>query len=171
MEIKIGNATVTVHGHHYDGEGRMVFQYTIKGDGLDHSGLDLKSGVGVSMEDADGMESLLSFLTAAAESYRYAMTTGRDGENSDLFPSEVVEWAYQHADELFVAEYELSEPSVPAGYEVFHDNDMVDEDGNLMPAGWYWWSCQPGCLPDGDPMGPFPTEKEAIRDCRDGLGG
>lgn len=27
--------------------------------------------------------------------------------------------------------------------------------------GWYWWSCEPGCLPDGDPDGPYPTRKEA----------
>lgn len=28
--------------------------------------------------------------------------------------------------------------------------------------GWYWQACWPGCLPDGDPMGPFPTEQAAI---------
>lgn len=28
--------------------------------------------------------------------------------------------------------------------------------------GFYWQACWPGCLPDGDPMGPFPTEQEAI---------
>ena len=30
--------------------------------------------------------------------------------------------------------------------------------------GWYWWSCQPGCLPDGEPSGPFETEQDAIKD-------
>jgi len=30
--------------------------------------------------------------------------------------------------------------------------------------GWYWQACQPGCLPDGDPMGPFPSESDAIAD-------
>lgn len=59
--------------------------------------------------------------------------------------------------------------SVPQGYEVFYDKAMADEDGGIMPAGWYWWSCQPGCLPDGDPMGPFDTEDEAIADLCDGL--
>lgn len=67
--------------------------------------------------------------------------------------------------------------SVPQGYEVFHfDGVRVaegdcwgDEDGNAMPAGWYWWSCQPGCLPDGDPTGPFDTEDEAIADLKAGL--
>jgi hypothetical protein len=31
-------------------------------------------------------------------------------------------------------------------------------------AGWYWQACFPGCLPDSDPMGPFPTEEEAMAD-------
>lgn len=34
-------------------------------------------------------------------------------------------------------------------------------------GGWYWWSCFPGCLPDGDPMGPFETEAEAVADAQD----
>jgi hypothetical protein len=37
------------------------------------------------------------------------------------------------------------------------------------PAGWYWWSCFPGCLPDGDPMGPFETEEDALADAREGI--
>ena len=33
--------------------------------------------------------------------------------------------------------------------------------------GWYWWPCFPGCLPDGDPSGPFENEQEAIKDATD----
>ena len=33
--------------------------------------------------------------------------------------------------------------------------------------GWYWWSCFPGCLPDGDPVGPFATEDKALADARE----
>ena len=35
--------------------------------------------------------------------------------------------------------------------------------------GWYWWACLPGCLPDGEPMGPFATERDAIADARAGF--
>ncbi len=35
-----------------------------------------------------------------------------------------------------------------------------------MDAGWYWQACFPGCLPDGDPVGPFETEQEAIDDAQ-----
>ena len=33
--------------------------------------------------------------------------------------------------------------------------------------GYYYWFCFPGCLPDGDPVGPFKTAALAIADCRD----
>ena len=50
--------------------------------------------------------------------------------------------------------------------------DHADEY-TITQAGWYWWSCFPGCLPnagwlvDGDASGPFMTEAEAIADAQD----
>lgn len=41
-------------------------------------------------------------------------------------------------------------------------------EGECGGSGWYWWSCFPGCLPDGDPVGPFETEAEALADAQDG---
>jgi hypothetical protein len=46
----------------------------------------------------------------------------------------------------------------------------MDDDPNDSPAGWYWWSCSPGCLPDGDPCGPFESEAAALMDARDHMG-
>lgn len=53
--------------------------------------------------------------------------------------------------------------------EVFYleDGEQVDEFGEALPAGWYWWACLPGCLPDSDPHGPFDTEEEALADAQD----
>lgn len=34
-------------------------------------------------------------------------------------------------------------------------------------VGWYWQSCSPGCLPDGDPNWPFESEELALSDARD----
>jgi hypothetical protein len=59
-------------------------------------------------------------------------------------------------------------------FKVFHhdgvrtspDDCWADSDGNPMPAGWYWWACFPGCMPDSDPHGPFDTEAEATADAR-----
>jgi hypothetical protein len=57
-------------------------------------------------------------------------------------------------------------------FEVFHktaeeignewDSSRIGSDG--PQSGWYWWACFPGCLPDGDPTGPFETEQAAIDD-------
>ena len=38
----------------------------------------------------------------------------------------------------------------------------VEESGTT--GGWFWWSCFPGCLPDGPAMGPFTTKQEALAD-------
>jgi hypothetical protein len=43
----------------------------------------------------------------------------------------------------------------------------VDDEPN--EPGWYWWACFPGCMPEGDAMGPFDTEEDALADARDGV--
>lgn len=46
------------------------------------------------------------------------------------------------------------------------DVEVWEEDG----AGWYWWNCFPGCLPDSDPSGPFDSEAAALADARESAG-
>jgi hypothetical protein len=44
---------------------------------------------------------------------------------------------------------------------------LIEALGTTLPSiktGWYWWSCFPGCLPDGGAFGPFTTESDAISD-------
>lgn len=41
---------------------------------------------------------------------------------------------------------------------------LVSECG--ITGGWFWQPCFPGCLPDGDPIGPFETRDEAIKDAQ-----
>lgn len=43
---------------------------------------------------------------------------------------------------------------------------LIAQEG--ITGGWYWWSCFPGCLPDGEPMGPFATQAEALADAQEG---
>jgi hypothetical protein len=47
-------------------------------------------------------------------------------------------------------------------------NDIADNTSHGDHVGWYWWACFPGCLPDGEPIGPFPTKAEALADAQDG---
>jgi hypothetical protein len=74
------------------------------------------------------------------------------------------------------------EPTALPDVEVFHHDctDSADPcpepfahceacaDFECGGIGWYWQSCFPGCLPDGDPCGPFETEAEALADAREG---
>jgi hypothetical protein len=56
-------------------------------------------------------------------------------------------------------------------FEVFFETDNGVEfipEADYLAEGYYWRACFPGCLPDGDPSGPFDTEEEAIRDAQDG---
>lgn len=43
---------------------------------------------------------------------------------------------------------------------------MIKEHG--IKGGWFWWYCQPGCLPEGDGFrfGPFETAAEAKADAQ-----
>lgn len=36
------------------------------------------------------------------------------------------------------------------------------EDNEALGAGWFYWCCFPGCLPEGDPIGPFMTWGDAF---------
>mgnify|MGYP001809887079 CR=1 FL=1 len=47
-------------------------------------------------------------------------------------------------------------------FETFHQAAPPAEPG------WYWWACFPGCIPDGDPVGPFANEVDAISDTNEG---
>lgn len=44
-------------------------------------------------------------------------------------------------------------------YEVY---EIPGQFPDGLAPGWYWWVCWPGCLPDGDAVGPFATEQMAI---------
>lgn len=49
------------------------------------------------------------------------------------------------------------------GIEIFYldEQEAGEMFGEGGEEGWYWWACFPGCLPDGEPNGPFPTEYDA----------
>jgi hypothetical protein len=63
-----------------------------------------------------------------------------------------------------------SDPHALPNIEVFYAGaGELEIEGADEPseAGYYWWACFPGCMPDGDAMGPFPTEAEALADAQD----
>lgn len=106
--LKIGkDSYISIAYGHTNGEGRMCYSIWIDIGEKEFYVDDLKSGCRGS-DLQEGMTSLLSFLGAAADAYRYEMG-GRKSDNSDLFVPEVVEWAYQNSDEISMLAYEISE--------------------------------------------------------------
>jgi hypothetical protein len=50
-------------------------------------------------------------------------------------------------------------------------NDRTQTRYTGLRTGWYWQAGFPGCLPDGEPNGPFTTEDNAWLDLYDVAGG
>ena len=45
------------------------------------------------------------------------------------------------------------------------DDDMaLDDWRDPEIPGWYWHACFPGCMPDGEPVGPFAYSQQAHED-------
>lgn len=57
-------------------------------------------------------------------------------------------------------------PDVETFELTFENTKNFGAEGEPPGPGWYWWSCFPGCLPDGEPTGPFDTEAEALADAQ-----
>lgn len=65
-----------------------------------------------------------------------------------------------------LAEGMSSEPPEDAADSAEYEEERQREAEDL--AGWYWWTCCPGCLPDSEASGPFETEMEANEDAGGG---
>lgn len=63
----------------------------------------------------------------------------------------------------FIVEGSMAGPRLPDAEAFF----IGPREVKGMNTGWYWWACFPGCLPDGEPTGPFGTEYGAIKDARE----
>lgn len=62
-----------------------------------------------------------------------------------------------------------NDPHALPDIEVFYmTRGEARTNGWTAGAGWYWWACFPGCMPDGDATGPFKTEAEALEDAQEG---
>ncbi len=109
--VQIGKAFISIELAGSNSEGRTKYLCHIDRPGKRSVTIDdLKSGCGGGSLQ-EGMESLLSFLGACAESY--PMRHGERGENYDLFPPSIAEWAYYNSDEISMLQLEISEASEP----------------------------------------------------------
>ena len=109
--VQIGNAFISLGNGPRNSEGRTEYGCFIDLPGYSHEVTDLRSGC-QGGDITEGMASLLSFLGAAADSYRCAGCDWdriTEDDNATLFPREVVEWAYQNSDEIYMIQMEIEE--------------------------------------------------------------
>lgn len=76
--------------------GRYRYRYFIDTQTFEHTD-NVISSPRYNLQEA--LSTLLSFLSAASEAYQSTLT-GRYSDNADLFPQNVMEWAYQNSDEI-----------------------------------------------------------------------
>jgi hypothetical protein len=55
------------------------------------------------------------------------------------------------------------DPHTGGSVEIFYADRGLARSFGTPNAGWYFWSCLPGCLPDGPPKGPFTSSYLAYR--------
>jgi hypothetical protein len=56
------------------------------------------------------------------------------------------------------------DPHTGETIEVFYADRSLAMSFGARNAGWFHWSCQRGCLPEGLPVGPFGSSYLAYRD-------
>ncbi len=66
------------------------------------------------------------------------------------------------------ADDEHALPDVEVFFRGANECVWTDEQGEQHDdgAGWFYWYCFPGCLPDSDPVGPFISSAAALADAR-----
>lgn len=103
--VRVGDAFISIEPTgRRDSAGRTIWRYIDRGS-EEHTGEDLRTHGG----RQEALESLLTFLSAAAESYAYTLRTSRRSDNENLFPAMVTEWAHQYSNEISMLAYDLEE--------------------------------------------------------------
>lgn len=80
---------------------------------------------------------------------------------------ETFQAAFAYCNECHSLSYEIAAPT--AGYSKPCEDRECQMDEvrvKLDRFGWFYWICQPGCLPDSEPFGPFESEEAALKDAR-----
>ena len=107
--VKIGPDFISIETNGQESNGRTRYVATFDIAGNEYQETDLRSGC-QGGDEREGMASLLSFLSAAAESYRYrGGFTDNPDDSCTLFSRPVVEWAAQNSDDIGMLSIEMEE--------------------------------------------------------------
>jgi hypothetical protein len=55
------------------------------------------------------------------------------------------------------------DPQTGDSVEIFYADGALAASFGTRDAGWFWWTCQPSCVPEDLPTGPFATSYAAYR--------
>lgn len=129
------------------------------------------AGVGDNPRENDGMAAIYFWLSEKASEWYYenAQDIFEEWQEKQLANVEIFEVT---AEQFLTAESgtwqaDLLATAVKESLSVGYDQAEVDPATEIASeglAGFYWWTCLPGCLPDSDAFGPFETEEEARQD-------
>jgi len=144
-----------------DQDGRNVYSYTVRcktDNELLLEGESLRSGCWTQDEPdcKEMIATLATFLQPGHGCY--------DSPAEAEFAERYGETLWSEVQDSFLGYHQL--PGL-GSVEIFHrykSNPNIDQDGEFPADGIYWQSCFPGCLPDGDPVGPFDTPFQAYQD-------
>ena len=104
--VRFKDSMISIEYGSMTDDNRQAYTVHIDAPDFSYTFHDLHSGVGGG-DLQNGLESALSFLSAAGEDYRIHM--GENPSEEELFPVHVCEWAYQNSDELSMMQYVLEE--------------------------------------------------------------
>lgn len=107
--LKIGDSTLRLLDSWVTADDRDRVKFLLAAPEFKYVDDQLRSGVGGFRGTVEIFESFLSFLSAAVESAEYEMRMGLQGENTDLLPKHVVEWALEHKDAIEMAICEITD--------------------------------------------------------------
>ncbi len=112
--LKIGDSTLHLTDVQLAEQGRDQATFLLVTPEFEYVDDKLRSGVGGFQSTVSIFESFLGFMQAAIEAAEYEMRTGRESDNSGLFPKHVVEWALEHKDAIEMAICDITdEDGVP----------------------------------------------------------
>lgn len=86
---------------------------------------------------------------------------------------EIFQWTaeeYAAQDEELIAEFMKRREFRFAGFNSRDREAMLAAivEETKITGGWFWWSCFPGCMPDGPANGPFESSALALADAQGG---
>lgn len=106
--LKIGDSTLHLIGTEVSKENRDRATFLLVTPEFEYEDGQLYSGSGGFRSTVEAFDAFLSFLEAAAEAEEYAVRTGVESDNSELFPPHVMEWALLHKDEIEMVHCEIT---------------------------------------------------------------